>query len=92
MGELYPTKNRLALLRAVRDRDVYWWPPESTDDGEPDSMWEPPNEGGLKVSVRIEEMRAAGWVEVEPEPQRGYTYRWRLTDAGRAVLDKAGER
>lgn len=86
---LHPTKARLALLRGVADGHVYWWPADWDIPRTAWSCWEPPGEGGLKVTARMDEARRAGWVELEAEPSHGYGYRWGLTDAGRAVLEEA---
>lgn len=76
---LYATKTRVALLRDVLAGDVVEGPDEHG------TIWtwliDPPY-APRKVSSRIRELRAAGWVE-----QVGIE--WYLTAAGIAVLDAA---
>lgn len=82
---LYPTKTRLALLRAVANGYVIDLPDfegdaistfdtSGAEDGEP----------ARRVSARIDEFARAGWVCYGPD---GVTLE--LTGAGRAVLDGA---
>ncbi len=82
MHDLYPTKTRLALLRHVAAGIVY----KHTHDGSSTT-----NAGFTRVTARIAEAEQAGWVELE-EADHLDTYPlrvWRLTDAGRAILDQA---
>jgi hypothetical protein len=83
MSAPYPTKTRIALLRAVADGEVWRYRNEQ------DYLSEPHR----KVTARMAELTAADWVElVEPRSKiaRELRYRqWRLTDAGRAVLARA---
>lgn len=79
---LYPTKTRLALLEAIGEGEVW----QSAFHFPYDSWWQ-----RAKVTARCDELLRAGWVTLLPlDP--GVRQRWfALTDAGRAVLDAAGE-
>lgn len=87
MSTLYPTKTRLALLQAVADGDVYkeiaFLPYDSYHRAK----------AGIsvrrRVSARCEELHRAGWIELNSENTQRWSRPWRLTDAGRAVLDSA---
>jgi hypothetical protein len=72
---LYPTPTRLELLRAVAAGAVL-------DGITNDDAWlidlDPP---ATKVTARMAEMDAAGWVHLDGPPV------WALTDAGRTVLE-----
>lgn len=90
MSDLFPTKTRLALLQAVADEAVYQsrrFPYES-DECVLGSIagthrW-------MRVTSRCKEAHQAGWIELEPEDMAGrWSRRWLLTDAGRAVLERA---
>ncbi len=88
---LFPTPTRLALLDAVRAGHVRHG---IGPDGVPGRRRQPgawdihdPFRGPQKVTAAIAEMEAAGWVE---RPDR--TAEWRLTDAGREVLDAEATR
>jgi hypothetical protein len=79
MAELYPTKTRLALLRAVLAENVV----DGPDEHGQIHAWEiDPPYAPRKVNSRINELKAAGWVA-----EHRNTYR--LTPAGRRVLDGA---
>jgi len=82
MSELYPTKTRLALLRAVEAGDV--WAGTRDDSTQIDMFWvdpQPPHDS-VKVTARIDEFHRAGWLSDEDlKPS--------LSDAGRAVLEEA---
>lgn len=84
MTGLYPTRTRLDLLRAVDAQQVV----DGDVSGDPDAQGEhwvcPEFEDPVRVTARIAELARAGWVEL-PD---GHAI-WRLTDAGRAVLDGA---
>lgn len=84
MTGLYPTKTRIALLRAVEDGKVTWWP-----EGTP-GPWSSldPGTGWRKVDSRINELEAAGWA-AKPSAPIGGRHVWQLTDAGREVLAQA---
>lgn len=81
---LYPTKTRLALVRAVANGQV------ATDvTADDDLIWLYPNyptehDTRRRVTHDVRELERAGWVE---EDQAGVF--WRLTGAGRAVLANA---
>jgi hypothetical protein len=80
-ADLYPTRARLALLRDVDDGKV-----SDSDDAAP--VLDLGDDGFARVADAIWTMRRAGWVELPPgtdEPDEPGT--WRLTDAGRAVLE-----
>lgn len=88
---LHPTPTRLHLLRAVAVGRVYHEAPE--DDGVPggDFLYHGKPQ---KVTARCAELRRAGWIEPPPMLNLGTHYRaesgpWRITDAGRLVLDAA---
>lgn len=81
MTDLYPTKTRLQLLRDIAADNVVDGLTDETDG----HIWlldivtfDPPR----KVTARVLELEHAGWVEQGPD---GAT--WRLTAAGRAVLE-----
>lgn len=83
-GDLYPTPARLAFLADVAAGRV-------RDDADSAPMLHYDDEGTpgcTRVAEAIWLMRQAGWVELPPgtdEPAELDT--WRLTDAGRAVLE-----
>jgi hypothetical protein len=80
-ADLYPTPARLALLRDVDDGKV-------ADDADATPMLDLGADGFARVADAIWTMKRAGWVELPPgtdEPDEPGT--WRLTDAGRAVLE-----
>lgn len=76
---LYPTPSRLALLQAVNAGDVVEGPDEHG------TVWtwliDPPYVP-RRVQARMQQLKAAGWVEL-------IDMRWHLTTAGGAVLDGA---
>lgn len=78
MADLHSTPTRLALLREVdaglviRDRDGDWL--------DHDPQW-------IRVAGRVAELEAAGWVELGTSRPGGHITPWRLSKAGRAVLD-----
>lgn len=74
---LYPTKTRLALLEAVRAGEVRRY-------GDSQDYH---HTTGRKLTAAIAELARAGWVEIG-EWSAG-NIPWRLTTAGRAVLDEA---
>jgi hypothetical protein len=76
---LYPTKTRLALLRAVDQADVIEGITDDTD-GDTWLLLPPPDEP-RRVTARVLEAQQAGWATLHAD---GVT--WRLTDAGRTVL------
>jgi hypothetical protein len=80
MADLHPTPTRLKLLRAVRAGDVL----EGINDEHTYLLQHP--DPALKVCARIKEADAAGWVEL---PEDGAPLYWRLTEAGRKVLEEA---
>lgn len=85
MSELYPTKTRLALLREVAAHNVCDGSLHSDDRHEGHALLVPEmhDEPIRRVTAAIAEMQAAGWVElVDEDPAI-----WRLTAAGRAVLE-----
>lgn len=84
-GPLYPTKTRMALLRAIADSNgrVYY---------EAGAVWD--KALGAKVTARVAEMVNAGWIRaLAPDEPRavgelhvpGRTY-YRLTDDGKRIL------
>lgn len=80
-GGLYPTKTRLALLAAVNANDVIEGITEETDG----HTWLVDDEAGdrRKVTAAVAELERAGWVWQDEAF-------WRLTPAGRAILDGGG--
>jgi hypothetical protein len=83
LGSLYPTKTRLALLRAVREG-------KGRIHFEAGDVWD--NTAGIKVTARLKEMVHAGWVRaLTPDEARGpgeigpRTY-YRLTRLGIEAL------
>jgi hypothetical protein len=86
MPDLYPTKCRLALLRAVDTGDVVEGITEDHLVGGAVAhtfLLDEPDEP-RKVDARVKEAERAGWVELD---KTGVN--WRLTDAGQAVLADA---
>ena len=81
-GALYPTKTRLALLRAVDQADVIEGITDDTD-GDTWMLFPPPDEP-RRVTARVMEALGAGWVTLHAD---GVT--WRLTDTGRQILAAA---
>lgn len=71
---LHPTPTRVALLDQVRLGRVFR-----------DVIGDSYISGDRKVNAAIREMQAAGWVELHVNP--GALDYWRLTEAGREVLD-----
>lgn len=85
MTDLYPTKFRLVLLDLVQRGEVvqYQWDPAHP------SFWQGNGDGrgrGREVTARVAELAAAGWVEL-PELSGDHVEKWRLTEAGRQVLE-----
>lgn len=88
-GDLFPTPHRLALLRDV-DAGEIW---QSSNHESWDALM-------FKRTTRVTEAERAGWIELGEgvagkvgTPFAGASARrWRLTDAGRAVLDAHPER
>lgn len=82
MADLHPTKTRLALLAEVVADNVLDGLTDETDG----DIWlidaAPPFDPPRKVTARMLELEKAGWVEQGPGIGS-----WRLTDAGRAVLE-----
>lgn len=83
MSDPYPTPTRLALLRDVAAGEVCCYRNGESYLGT----------GDRRVTARMAELRAAGWVELAVLTHTradDVTYQqWRLTDAGRAMLDGA---
>jgi len=73
---LYSTPNRRTLLRLVAAERIVRQP-----SGESTHEW-------AKVTGRMVELERAGWVRLVDLSGDG-TLCWKLTDAGRAVLDGA---
>jgi hypothetical protein len=87
---LYPTKTRLGLLRAAGRGEVSWYPPVNpARRGE--SFWSYPDGSQWRVDARMAELEAAGWVELGAKGGHGELAPryWRLTEAGRKVLEEA---
>jgi hypothetical protein len=85
VSALYPTKTRRALLRDVADGLIVAEGAEVYRDERLAGFYDPLTAERTKVTARIREMEGTvGWVAVFSD--RVY----RLTDAGRAVLDAAG--
>jgi hypothetical protein len=81
MGELYPTRTRLQLLRDVRDGKVGT---DITADVERIVLWPyAPTEWQTQqtVTARVLELEQAGWVRRSASGAA-----WLLTDAGEKVL------
>lgn len=78
MSELHPTPTRLALLR-----DVAHWHVYRRRGVDYDSATD------RTVTARMAELERAGWVELGGERELDRLL-WRLTPAGRAVLDTHG--
>ncbi len=81
MRDLYPTPSRLALPEAIGQDAVL---DGITDETDGDIWWTDLLDPPRKVTARVLEAERAGWVEQGPDGCF-----WRLTDAGRAVLDGA---
>lgn len=85
MTTLYPTKTRLALLRAVAAGNVIDLPDDKHDAISTfDTTGAEEGEPARRVSARVDELARAGWVCYGRD---GVTLG--LTDAGREVLAKA---
>lgn len=90
MSDLHPTPTRLALLRDVAGGSVrreYNTEPQTEHDY---NTW-----AGRRVCARVAEAKAAGWVELDGTKfstgVHGFLVSyWRLTEAGRSVLDAHG--
>lgn len=82
MSDLYPTKTRLLLLRDVANGDCTRRRDYRGEEYDHNSATD------RTVTVRLAELERAGWVVLgKPcEPVSRYPC-WRLTPAGRAVLD-----
>lgn len=87
MAELYPTKTRLALLRAVQRGEVTrkrTWTRTM-----PDYDWWIPSDGAARVvTSRMDQLRRAGWVK-HGWPLHASMYApipWMLTGAGEQIL------
>lgn len=78
--DLYPTRTRLRLLRAIADGDVW----RGTDGRDSDDF-------GGNVTARTAELNAHGWVVPGYLYDDQGRRQWQLTDAGRAVLDGTKE-
>ena len=85
MAELYPTKTRLALLRAVQRGEVTRYRPSA---GPQYDCW-CPNEGVARVvTSRMDQLLRAGWVK-HGWPLHASIYApipWLLTGAGKQIL------
>lgn len=85
MSDLFPTKTRLALMRAVAAGHVLQLPDEERGDlATFDTTDAEIGAPARRVNARAAELERAGWVRLMADD---VTYR--LTDAGRAVLDGA---
>lgn len=74
-GDLYPTPTRLDLLDQVDAGRVYHAELGGDFVGDGANL--------LRVTVRLAELEAAGWVE-----RPALSAYWRLTDAGRVIRDR----
>lgn len=79
MGDLFPTKTRLALLDDVANGQVLT---DITEDDDVILLF--PNaptewQSRVRVTARIRELERAGWIHED-------THSWRLTAAGHTVL------
>lgn len=85
----HPTKTRLALLKGVKRNEVTGYP--GYGDHRPPDYYQDGDGNGRKVTTRIEELMRAGWVEKgkADEASPYSTFRVRLTEAGRKVLEEA---
>lgn len=82
MSELYPTKTRLALLRAVALGRVLDLPDEDRNRLESfDTSDAEDGEPARRVTARVTELARAGWIACP----NGVT--WGLTRAGRQILE-----
>ncbi len=86
MGDLFPTPTRLKLLRGVGRGEVTGYPGIG---GYPTDYFQDP--GGRNVTARVTELFRFGWVGVGHDTG-GASFRVRLTDAGRKVLEEADRR
>jgi hypothetical protein len=85
MAELKMTANRLALLRAIDNYEV--WTVEGSG-----CAWRRPNAPygrDRDVTARVNELRDAGLVAVRPDEEDLDIQGFGLTDAGRQVLASA---
>jgi hypothetical protein len=80
MSALHPTPTRLALLAAIKAREVTGYPRYDSD---VDYFWD------STVTARVNELIRAGWVpEYEPGPGgRTPDFKVKLTDLGEKVLE-----
>jgi len=85
MTDLYPTKTRLELLREVASSKVKWWPNDVGDDDEW-ACWYSDNGGDRKVTARMNELEAAGWVHKGPVRNWTAGRVYEVTDTGAAIL------
>lgn len=84
MSDLYPTKTRLRLLRAVQSGDVLDGSVLIDDDALGNAWLCEPGEERRKVTARVIELEEAGWIVLD-EP---YVH-WTLTAEGARVLAAA---
>lgn len=87
MADLYPTKTRLALLRAIHTGEVTGYPYYDSDLVD---YYMGAGPHASMVTARTRELIGAGWVaepELGGERRRDFTVE--LTEAGRRVLEEA---
>lgn len=80
MGDLYPTKTRLALLDAIENGEVTGYP--YYDSEHVDYFW------GTRVTASVNELIRAGWVTPPPDGERRPDFKPELTDPGRKVREE----
>jgi hypothetical protein len=90
MTGLHPTPTRLALLAAIKAREVTGYP---TYDSDVDYFWVYGQTNGSTVTAKVNELIRAGWVpKYEPGPGgRTPDFKVKLTDLGQKVLKEAGD-
>lgn len=77
---LYPTPTRVALLIEIADGVVFEGITEETEGRTWSTAGAEHGAPARVVTARVDELRRAGWVEIDDAET------WRLTDAGRRVL------
>jgi hypothetical protein len=87
MNALHPTKTRLALLAAIKAREVTGYP--TYDSGYVEYFWDDEPGHSVRVTKQVEDFIRAGWVpEYKPEPGgRTPDFKVKLSDLGEKVLE-----
>jgi hypothetical protein len=87
--KLHPTPTRLALLAAVKAKEVTHHAPLLPDEPYEYDSWR--TEGRfVRVTSRMDDMRRAGWVDRPPAARYHDSTVWHLTDEGERILREYG--